>query len=95
MSIKCDLEVYGMEEERDAVCLYYRLSGLYCAGSQKAENLCDEIQRIEIAIWTYRHQDPSIPNGQDRSITIFEALEFYRDYKQSELENLQLEAGEL
>ena len=95
MSEIADLASFGEEEQRDAVCLFYRLSGLYCHGSQTAEDLCDEIQRLEIAIWSYRDQDPSIPNEQDRSPTVFEALEFYRDYKQSILENLQFYAGEI
>lgn len=90
-----DLASFGTEEQRDEVRLYYRDSGLYCAGSQEAEDLCDEIQRIEIAVWTMRHQLASVPNEQDRSTTVFEALQFYRDYRQSQLENLLLEADEI
>ena len=95
MSDNVDLADFGTEKERDAVCLYYRASGLYCNGSNNAERLCDEIQRLEIGIYTLRGRNQEIPNEQDRSTTVNEALEFYRDYKQSQLENLQLEAGEL
>jgi hypothetical protein len=95
MSESTDLAGYGTEEQRDAICLYYRSSMLYCVGSQRAEDLCDEIQRIEIALYTYRGRDIRTPNTLDRSTTVFEALEFYRDYRQSQLEDLQVEAGEL
>ena len=95
MSDNVDLADFGTEKERDAVCLYYRASGLYCNGSNIAECLCDEIQRIEIGIYTLRGGDPGIPNEQDRSTNVVEALEVYRDYRLSQLENLQLEAGEL
>ena len=95
MSEIADLASFGEEEQRDAVCLYYRQSGLYCRGSQDAEDYCDEIQRLEIAIYTYRGSNPSTPSEQDRSTTVLEALNFYRNYKQSTLENLQLEAGEI
>jgi len=95
MSEIADLASFGEEEQRDAICLYYRQSGLYCGGSQTAEDLCDEIQRLEIAIWSYAQRGVLVPNGEDRSTIVLEALEFFRDYRQSQLENYQVEAGEL
>lgn len=95
MATSADLADFGEEQLRDSVILTYRQSGFYIAGSFEAESLCDEIQRIEIAIWSLRGQQIRCVNEQDRSTTVYEALMFYRDYKQSIHENLQLEAGEL
>lgn len=95
MATSADLADFGEEQLRDEVILNYRHSGKYDSGSRRANDLCDEIQRLEIALWSLRDSDPSIPNGQDRTTTVFEALEFYRDYRQSQLENAQVEAGEL
>jgi hypothetical protein len=90
-----DLADFGEEHLRDDVILNYRGSGKYLPGSNEANDLCDEIQRLEIGIWTMRGQNVASVNQEDRSTTVREALLFYRDYKQSQLENYLVEAGEL
>jgi hypothetical protein len=95
MATSADLTDFGEEQLRDSVILNYRPSGIFLQGSLEAEDLCDEIQRLEIALWSYRRQEIRIPNGEDRSTTIFEALKFYRDYRQSQVESCQFEEGEL
>jgi len=90
-----DLAEFGEEQLRDSVVLNYRPSGVFLQGCLEAEDLCDEIQRLEIALWSYRRQSVGIPNSEDRSTTVFEALKFYRDYRQSQVESCQFEEGEL
>jgi len=95
MAETLDLAAYATEEQRDEITLYYRQSGRYGTGSQWAMDLCDEIQRIEIALWHYRGQPISTPNEQDRSTTVLRALDFYLDYRFSQLKQKQVDAGEL
>ena len=90
-----DLSDFGLEQLKDDVLLFYRNSELYCRGSQEAEDLCDEIQRAEIAVHYYAELFQSSANERDRSTTVIEALKFFRDYRESQLEHFQFEAGEI
>jgi hypothetical protein len=79
----------------DPITFWYRTGLFYLEGSHDGEELCDEIQRLRIAIHSYQNLSLESVNFQDRSTTIIEALKMYRDYFQGCLEDLQLDAGEL
>ena len=95
METKASIEDFAPVVEKDAVCLYYRSNDLYVDGSQEAEDLCDEIQQLEIALASYMGRPLDIANDKDRSNIVLAALRFSRDYTQGLLENQMLDAGEL
>lgn len=89
------LSDFAVVVDLDPITFWYRDGPLYVEGSNHGEELCDEIQRLRIAIHSYRNLPVESVNFQDRSTTVIEALKMYRDYFRGCLDDLQLDAGEL